>query len=105
MKFILQINENNEIFIERNFSPLVEEGIGILDRGVLYLESYEALYLIYKNRAYLYKGNSQLGFNEALPFLINIDQRCWEKFLTYNFFKDKGFLIKRGYGKNCRIRQ
>lgn len=97
MKFVLRINRNNEIYLEKDFSSLLEENIGIVNGDILLIENYEALYLLYKNRAVLLKDNSQLSFNEALTFFSSIDMRCWERFLVYNYFKEKGYHVRRGY--------
>jgi len=101
MKLNLIIDNSNRIYANKyTSSKLIEEGIGIVDNDLLLIEPFEALYLLYKGRAILYKNDFSLDFNEALQYLTKIDSRCWEKFLVYNFLREKGFYVKKGYGDN-----
>ncbi|MEM1554613.1 MAG: tRNA-intron lyase [Thermoproteota archaeon] len=66
--------------------------------NLMILRPFEALYLMSLNKLVLYHKSKQLGFNEYLHILEKEDPNIWLRYLIYKDLRDKGYVVKDGYG-------
>jgi tRNA-intron endonuclease len=64
----------------------------------LVLRPFEALYLMNQNKLVLYYKSKQLMFNQYLKILEKTDSKIWLRYLIYKDLRDKGYVVKDGYG-------
>ncbi len=65
---------------------------------LLILRPFEALYLMGQNKLVLYHRSKQLVFNQYLKILEKTDSKIWLRYLIYKDLRDKGYVVKDGYG-------
>ncbi|MEM2608409.1 MAG: tRNA-intron lyase [Thermoproteota archaeon] len=66
--------------------------------NLLILRPFEALYLMNQNKLILYQKSKQLDFNQYLHILEKEDPSIWLRYLIYKDLRDKGYVVKDGYG-------
>jgi len=66
--------------------------------SLLVLRPFEALYLMSQNKLVLYHKSKQLDFNQYLHMLEKEDANIWLRYLIYKDLRDKGYVVKDGYG-------
>jgi len=66
--------------------------------NLLVLRPFEALYLMSQNKLVLYQKSKQLMFNQYLKSLGKTDSKIWLRYLIYKDLRDKGYVVKDGYG-------
>jgi len=103
LKFELRIDESGCVKITdpKLSEELYNRGcIGELEGEELKLRPYEALFLVYNEKAYAVDGKGNLlGFKELLRELLKRDRRAWLKFLIYNDLRRRGFLAREAEGR------
>lgn len=78
---------------------LDSKGYGFRFReDLLVLRSFEALYLMSQNKLVLSYKSKQLLFNQYLKTLEKVDNKIWLRYLIYKDLRDKGYIVKDGYG-------
>lgn len=78
---------------------LDSKGYGFRFReDLLILCPFEALYLMNQNKLVLYHRSKQLMFNQYLRTLEKTDSKIWLRYLIYKDLRDKGYVVKDGYG-------
>ncbi|MBO3800546.1 MAG: tRNA-intron lyase [Candidatus Brockarchaeota archaeon] len=66
--------------------------------NLLVLRPFEALYLMSQDKLALYQKHRQLSFHEYLRLSEKEDVDIWLKYLIYKDLRDKGYVVKDGYG-------
>jgi len=78
---------------------LDSKGYGFrFEDNLLVLRPFEALYLMSQDKLVLYQKSKQLGFHEYLHLLEKEDADIWLRYLIYKDLRDKGYVVKDGYG-------
>lgn len=78
---------------------LGSKGFGFRFRdNLLILRPFEALYLMSQNKLTLYHKSKQIDFNQYLKLLEHEDSKIWLRYLIYKDLRDKGYVVKDGYG-------
>jgi tRNA-intron endonuclease len=65
---------------------------------LLILRPFEALHLMSQNKLVLYHRSKQLVFTQYLKILEKTDSKIWLRYLIYKDLRDKGYVVKDGYG-------
>ena len=100
MKYNVIVDEEFKIYLPLNLSlSLAESGYGFIEGNNLYLEPYEALYLLYKNKANIMKDGKNISFEEAFNIFSSKTERLWERFIVYMTLREKNYIVRKGYGK------
>ncbi len=79
-------------------SFLIQKGYGVKEGNFLVLTGEEALYLMSEGRLRLFEADRELTLKDATERLIPVDPDVWIRFLIYRDLRDKGYVIRRGYG-------
>ncbi|MGQ9479569.1 MAG: tRNA-intron lyase [Thermoproteota archaeon] len=66
--------------------------------NLLILRPFEALYLMSQNKLALYHKEKQIDFNQYLRLMEKRDEKIWLRYLIYKDLRDKGYVVKDGYG-------
>lgn len=66
--------------------------------NLLILRPFEALYLMSQNKLKLRQKSKTLDFNQYLRLLEKQDSKMWLRYLIYKDLRDKGYVVKDGYG-------
>jgi tRNA-intron endonuclease len=77
------------------------------DRKPFYIvfELIEALYLIERQKLHVYmEGEKQLGFNELIEIAMENDQKIWQKYIVYRDIRQRGYIVRIGYGGSADFR-
>jgi len=85
---------------------LARRGFGHEEEGGLVLEPWEALYLLEKGRIKVLDGETgqELSFQALLDRLRALDEHIWVKYLVYRDLRERGYVIKRGFGPGIAFR-
>jgi tRNA intron endonuclease len=101
MKYNVTLNEKEKLYLPLELSRnLYEAGYGFVGDNYLYLEPYEALYLLYKNKASIIKDGKPLSFEEAFKILSKNTSKLWERFVVYMHLREKNYIVRKGYGED-----
>jgi len=86
--------------VRENFEKLKKLGFGKLDDNVLVLDFYETYYLVKRNMV-----QSPMDKEELLKIFIKKDKKFLEKYSVYEYFKNRGYIVKSGlkYGTEFRL--
>ncbi|MEM3546913.1 MAG: tRNA-intron lyase [Candidatus Bathyarchaeia archaeon] len=96
----IAILENGRVLVKNGDyrSFLIQKGYGTKDDNSLVLTGEETLYLMSEGKLRLLEGGRELTLKDATEKLISIDPDVWVKFLVYRDLRDKGYVIRKGYG-------
>jgi tRNA-intron endonuclease len=74
------------------------KGFGEIEKEKLFLKSFETLYLLYTKRLILKKGKKHIDFDSFMGFCQKIDPEILTKFLIYRDLRNRGYVVKDGFG-------
>jgi tRNA-intron endonuclease len=74
------------------------KGFGEIENEKLFLKSFETLYLLYTKRLILKKGKKQIDFDSFMGLCQKIDSQILTKFLIYRDLRNRGYVVKDGFG-------
>ena len=73
-------------------------GYGEQEDAILVLKSFESLYLLYLEKLVLTKGRKRIGFDEFMRMCQKNDPGILTKFLIYRDLRNRGYVVKEGFG-------
>lgn len=79
-------------------SFLVQRGYGFKEGDLLVLTGEEVLYLLSESKLKLLDQGRELSLREATDRLLTEDPDVWIRFLIYRDLRDRGYVVRRGYG-------
>ena len=87
-------------------AELAKKGYGSRGPKGLVLEPWEALYLLEKGKLKVLKGpeGQALDFQELLRVLKTKDEWIWVKYLIYRDLRERGYVVKKGFGRGVAFR-
>ena len=90
----------------RESDELARRGYGSKSSEGLILEPWEALYLVEKGRIEVQEGPGGpiVDFQELLRFFKARDEWIWAKFLIYRDLRERGYVVKKGFGPGLTFR-
>lgn len=74
------------------------KGYGEIEKEKLFLKQFETLYLLYTNKLVLKKGKKQIDFDFFMNTCQKIDSEILTKFLIYRDLRNRGYVVKDGFG-------
>jgi tRNA-intron endonuclease, archaea type len=74
------------------------KGFGDIEKEKLFLKQFESLYLLYTKRLILKKGKKQIDFDSFMGLCQKIDSEILTKFLIYRDLRNRGYVVKDGFG-------
>jgi len=74
------------------------KGFGEIENEKLFLKQFETLYLLYTKRLILKKGKKQVDFDSFMGLCQKIDTEILTKFLIYRDLRNRGYVVKDGFG-------
>ena len=74
------------------------KGFGEIEKEKLLLKSFETLYLLYTKRLILKKNKKQIDFDFFMNTCQMIDNEILTKFLIYRDLRNRGYVVKDGFG-------
>ena len=74
------------------------KGYGEIEKEKLFLKQFETLYLLYTNKLILKKGKKQIDFDFFMNTCQKIDSEILTKFLIYRDLRNRGYVVKDGFG-------
>lgn len=74
------------------------KGYGEQEKKILILKPFESLYLLYIEKLLLKKGRKRLNFDEFMEICQESDQDILTKFLIYRDLRERGYVVKDGFG-------
>jgi tRNA-intron endonuclease, archaea type len=88
----------------RSQDQLRNKGYGEKENDGYFLETYEALYLVYINRLIVTNRNV-VDFSDLLKFVLRYDEEIVTKFLVYRDLRSRGYVVKEGFGFGADFRR
>ncbi|RLI06547.1 tRNA-intron lyase [Candidatus Bathyarchaeota archaeon] len=87
-------------------AELAKKGYGSRGEGGLILEPWEALYLVEKGKIEVLREpkGRPLDFQELLREFKARDEWIWAKFLIYRDLRERGYVVKKGFGPGMVFR-
>ena len=98
--------KNQAIVLEPNLQQqLRQKGYGEMDRGKLFLMSFESLYLLFTGRLALFSGKKNIDFDSYLQICKKQDKDILTKFLVYRDLRNRGYTVRDGldFGSDFRV--
>ncbi|MEM1988702.1 MAG: tRNA-intron lyase [Candidatus Woesearchaeota archaeon] len=82
-----------------------DKGYGVVEKGKVYLNLYEVLYLVEKEKLECYLKNKLLSIDELLDYGRKKEKNFFIKYLVFKDLREKGYVIKSGlkYGGDFRV--
>ncbi len=77
---------------------LEQKGFGELEKGKLFLKSFETLYLLYAKKLFLKKNKKQIDFDTFMNICQKTNSEILTKFLIFRDLKTRGYVVKDGFG-------
>lgn len=74
------------------------KGFGESEKNKILLKPFEILYLLYTKKLVLKKGNKQINFDSFMSMCQNTDSDILTKFLIYRDLRNRGYVVKDGFG-------
>jgi tRNA-intron endonuclease len=100
--------EKKKVYIDEleSAQPLIERGYGTKLKGRLALSPCEALYLISDEwlEVWMRQPKRKLDFEELLSIYSNNDASVWSKYLVYRDLRERGYVVKTGFGEGADFR-
>jgi tRNA-intron endonuclease len=87
----------------RSQDQLRNKGYGDKENKDYFLETYEALYLLYLNKLVITNGNID-NFGSLLKQALRYDKEIVTKFLVYRDLRSRGYVVKEGFGFGADFR-
>jgi tRNA-intron endonuclease len=87
----------------RSQDQLHNKGYGDKENNNYFLETYEALYLLYLNKLVITNGNV-VDFSGLLKHVLKYDKGIVTKFLVYRDLRSRGYVVKEGFGFGADFR-
>jgi tRNA-intron endonuclease, archaea type len=87
----------------RSQDQLRNKGYGDKEDKDYFLETYEALYLLYLNKLVITNGNID-NFGSLLKQALRYDKEIVTKFLVYRDLRSRGYVVKEGFGFGADFR-
>jgi tRNA-intron endonuclease len=101
-KILLPDSEMSQNFFEKNYFGNISEKNGIKS---LELETIEALLLLERNRIRIFNDSgTEITAEEILTQTAKFDERIWVKYLVYRDLRQRGYIVRMGYGNNIDFR-
>jgi len=100
--------EKERVYVDDSESVehLKERGYGMMHRGRLVLSPCEALYLIADEwlEVCAKRPQRKLSFEELLSTYSKGDATVWSKYLIYRDLRERGYVVKMGFGQGSEFR-
>jgi tRNA-intron endonuclease len=87
----------------RSQDQLRNKGYGEKEDNSYFLETYEALYLVYINRLII-TNRDIAEFSDLLEYVLRYDEEIVTKFLVYRDLRSRGYVVKEGFGFGADFR-
>lgn len=87
----------------RSQDQLRNKGYGDKQDNEYFLETYEALYLLYLNKLVLNNGSID-NFGGLLKHVLKYDKEIVTRFLVYRDLRSRGYVVKEGFGFGADFR-
>lgn len=87
----------------RSQDQLRNKGYGDKQDNEYFLETYEALYLLYVNKLVLNNGIID-NFGGLLKHVLKYDKEIVTRFLVYRDLRSRGYVVKEGFGFGADFR-
>lgn len=87
----------------RSQDQLRNKGYGDKEDKDYFLETYEALYLLYLNKLVITNGSIE-NFGSLLKQALKYDKEIVTKFLVYRDLRSRGYVVKEGFGFGADFR-
>lgn len=87
----------------RSQDQLRNKGYGDKENKDYFLETYEALYLLYLNKLVITNGSIE-NFGSLLKQALKYDKEIVTKFLVYRDLRSRGYVVKEGFGFGADFR-
>ena len=87
----------------RSQDQLRNKGYGDKQDNEYFLETYEALYLLYLNKLVLNNGSID-NFGSLLKHVLKYDKEIVTRFLVYRDLRSRGYVVKEGFGFGADFR-
>ena len=98
---IIDNQENN--FIE-SFQEKYKDKFGILKNDNLFLNHYEALYLLEKDEIEILYKNKKINKKKLIKILSKKNDKFLTNYIIYNDLLSKGYILKTGYKYGAQFR-
>ena len=79
-------------------SELLRKGYGRRGRNKVVLSPVEAAYLVFLNKLEVRERGKSVSFEELMVKFSSADERFFPKFLVYRDLREKGYVVREGYG-------
>jgi tRNA-intron endonuclease len=101
----LVVEKGVKISDKNNVAELSSRGYGTKQDEELLLAFYEALYLMDKGFLEVEdeKGN-EIDFRNLLQHYESQDENAWAKYLTYRDLRNRGYVVREGFGLGVDFR-
>jgi tRNA-intron endonuclease len=86
------------ILDKKMINSLEQKGYGEESQKKFFLKPFESLYLLYSKKLKVTKGTSIMNFDTLLQTLSKYDESIITKFLIYRDLKNRGYIVKDGFG-------
>jgi len=85
---------------------LSERGYGEKVKDRVEFSPYEVLYLLSEGWLEVYRGRprKKVTFEELLNEYMQADKSLWSKYLVYRDLRERGYVVKLGFGKGANFR-
>jgi len=91
--------KNQTLITNKDMRQILEQkGYGEISKKNFFLKSFESLYLLHCQKLTLIQGKKSLGFNSFLQICLKYDADIMTKFLIYRDLRNRGYIIKDGFG-------
>ena len=92
------VSDQTRISDKNMIHELDLKGFGEIEKEMLFLKSFETLYLLYTKRLILKKNKKQIDFDFFMSICQKTDFEILTKFLIYRDLRNRGYVVKDGFG-------
>ncbi len=92
------VSDQGYIFDKNMIHELDLKGFGEIEKEKLFLKSFETLYLLYTKKLILKKNKKRIDFDSFMSICLNTDSEILTKFLIYRDLRNRGYVVKDGFG-------
>ncbi len=101
-KIFLPNSATSQQLFEKNYFGNISEKKGI---PILELDIIEALLLLERNRLRIINDTgTEITAEEILTQTAKLDERIWVKYLVYRDLRQRGYIVRMGYGDHIDFR-
>ena len=107
MELILDIFENVVEDTESNAFQISDKADIPRNKkpAFILLNSIESLYLIERQKLKVFTDDgTEMSFNDLIEITMKSDQRIWQKYIVYRDIRQRGYIIRAGYGGRADFR-